>query len=41
MREAFRVYLINRNMDIVRSWGSKTAEKMGLETFDGIEKVAG
>lgn len=40
-REAFRVYKWRRNWAKIRAWGKETAQTMGLESYDDIEKIAG
>lgn len=41
MREAFRIYKFNRDWAKIREWGEETARRMGIETYDDIEKIAG
>lgn len=41
LREAFRVYKFNKEWAIIRTWGEQTARRMGIETYDDIEKIAG
>lgn len=41
LREAFRVYKWRKNWAKIRAWGEETARRMGIETYDDIERVAG
>ncbi|MEK7570676.1 MAG: ribbon-helix-helix protein, CopG family [Patescibacteria group bacterium] len=41
LREAFRVYQFQRDWSKVRRWGDETTRKMGIESYDDIEKIAG
>lgn len=41
LREAFRVYNFQIAWAQIKLWGEETTSKMGLETYDDIEKIAG
>lgn len=41
MRDAFRVYQFRRDWAKIRAWGEETARKMGIETVDDVERIAG
>lgn len=41
LREAFRVYEFQRDWVKIRAWGDEVARKMGIETYDDIERIAG
>lgn len=41
MREAFRMYQFRQEWAKIRAWGEETARKMGIETYDDIERIAG
>lgn len=41
LREAFRVYQWRKNWAQIRIWGEETARRMGIETYDDIERIAG
>lgn len=41
MREAFRKYRSDRQWAKIRKWGEETARRMGIETYDDIERIAG
>ncbi len=41
LREAFRVYQFRKNWAKLRIWGADIALKMGIESYDDVEKVAG
>lgn len=41
LREAFRIYMWRKNWAKIRAWGEETARRMGIETYDDIEKIAG
>jgi len=41
LREAFRVYQLRKEWARIRSIGEETSRRMGIETFDDIEKIAG
>lgn len=41
VREALRVYRINKNLDVVRDIGNRTSIVMGIDSFDDIEKIGG
>ncbi len=41
LREAFRVYKWRKNWAKIRAWGEETARRMGIETYDDIERIAG
>ena len=41
VREALRVYRLNKNLDVIRDIGNRTSSAMGVDSFDDIEKTAG
>ncbi len=41
LREAFRVYQFRKRWVKIRMWGEETARKMGIESYDDVEKIAG
>jgi len=41
MREAFRVYQLRKDWAEIRAIGEETARKMGIESYDDIERIAG
>ena len=41
LREAFRVYKSRKDWARIRAWGEKIALKMGIESYDDIERIAG
>ncbi len=41
LREAFRVYQLRKKWAKIRAIGEETARRMGIETYDDVEKVAG
>ena len=41
MREAFRVYQFRKDWARIRLWGEEVARKLGIESYDDIENIAG
>jgi len=41
MREAFRLYQFRKDWEKIRQVGEETARRMGIETYDDIERIAG
>lgn len=41
LREAFRVYESNRDWARIRAVGRETARRMGIKTYEDIERIAG
>lgn len=41
LREAFRVYKFRKDWARIRAWGEEIALKMGIESYDDVEKIAG
>lgn len=41
LREAFRVYEFQRDWVKIRAWGTQTARRMGIETDEDVERIAG
>ncbi len=41
LREAYRAYQSNKDWAKIRRWGDETAERMGIESYDDIERIAG
>lgn len=41
LREAFRSYKLQKDWAKIRAWGEETARKMGIESYDDVERIAG
>lgn len=41
LREAFRVYQFRKDWARIRIWGEEVARKLGIESYEDIEKIAG
>jgi hypothetical protein len=41
LREAWREYQFRKDWFQIRRWGDDTAKRMGIESYDDIEKIAG
>lgn len=41
LREAFRVYEFERDWVRIKTWGREIARKMGIETDEDVERIAG
>jgi CopG family transcriptional regulator/antitoxin EndoAI len=41
MREAFRQYRFNRRWRLLRRWGEETALRLGVQSDDDVERLAG
>ncbi len=41
LREAFRVYQYSKDWKKIRRLGNEIANRMGVESYDDIEKIAG
>ncbi len=41
LRDAFRVYQLRRKWARIRTIGEETARRMGIESYDDVEKIAG
>jgi metal-responsive CopG/Arc/MetJ family transcriptional regulator len=41
LREAWREYQFRKDWLQIRRWGDETAKRMGIESYDDIEKIAG
>ena len=41
LREAFRRYELDKEWVKIRAWGRETAYRMGVETDDDVERIAG
>jgi len=41
LREAFRRYEFDRDWVKIRAWGRETARRMGIQTEDDVERIAG
>lgn len=41
IRDAVRSYRLKKNLDYIQEVGRKTAEAMGIETYEDIERIAG
>lgn len=41
LREALRIYTIQKNFDIIDKYGEKIAAKLGIETYDDVERIGG
>ena len=40
LREAFRVYQYRKDWAKIRRWGDEIAKRMGIESYDDVEKIA-
>ena len=41
LREAFRVYKFRKEWSKIRLLGEQTAQRMGIESYDDVERIAG
>lgn len=41
LRDAFRVYKFQKDWVRIRLWGEQIAQKMGIESYDDVERIAG
>lgn len=41
LRDAFNVYQFQQDWIRIRIWGERIAERMGIETYDDVERIAG
>lgn len=41
MRDAFRVYKLQKDWARIRLWGQQIAQRMGIESYDDVERIAG
>lgn len=41
LREAFRTYQSQKDWLRIRLWGEEIAQRMGIETYDDVERIAG
>ena len=41
IREALRVYRLNKNLDVIRDIGNRTSAAIGVDSFEDIERIAG
>ena len=41
IREAFRQYQFNRKWRLLRRWGEETVLRLGIETDEDVERLAG
>lgn len=41
LREAFRVYKFRKEWAKIRLLGEQTAQRMGIESYDDVERIAG
>lgn len=41
LREAFRSYEFRRDWAEIRVWGEETARRMGIQTDEDVERIAG
>lgn len=41
LREAFRKYEFDRDWAKIRAWGREIARRMGIQTEDDVERIAG
>ncbi len=41
VREALRVYRLNKNLDVIRDIGNRTATAQGIDSYEDIERIAG
>ena len=40
VREALRVYRLNKNLDVIRDIGNRTSAAIGIDSFEDIERIA-
>jgi len=41
LREAFRSYKSSKDWAKIWAWGEKTSRRMGVESYDDVERIAG
>ena len=41
LRDAFRQYTVRNRLTKIFRYGAKTAIKLGIETYDDVEKIGG
>lgn len=41
LRDSFRAYKLQRDWTKIRLIGEETARRMGIETYDDVERIAG
>lgn len=41
LREAFKSYKSSKEWQKIWAWGDKIARRMGIESYDDVEKIAG
>ena len=41
LRDAFRVYKFQKDWARIRLWGEQIAQRMGIESYDDVERIAG
>lgn len=41
LRDAYREYKFRRDWAKIRRWGDEVAKRMGIETYDDVERIAG
>lgn len=41
LRDAFRAYKLQKDWARIRLWGKQIALKMGIESYDDVERIAG
>ena len=41
LREALRQYTIEKNLEQVYKYGEKIAAKLGIETYEDVERIGG
>lgn len=41
LRDAFRVYKLQKDWARIRLWGQQIAQRMGIESYDDVERIAG
>ena len=41
LREALRMYQFQKDWAKIRRWGDATAKKMGITSYEDIERIAG
>ena len=41
LREALRIYTIQKNLDLIDKYGEEIAAKLGIETYDDVERIGG
>lgn len=40
VRDALRLYRLNKNLDVIRDIGNRSASALGIDSYEDIEKIA-